>query len=375
MASSPRVGVLAVASASPEHRTTQADAKLFARSFFTGTPDQARHATGTPDEAALERLLAAYDNAGVETRWLGRPLEWLTQRRSLPRKNAAYVEQALLLSQRCASAAIEKSGIARSELGAIVFASSTGISTPSLDARLVQTLDLPRDIARVPLWGLGCAGGGAGLARARALAIGLDKPVLLIACELCSLTFVHGDRRSANVIAVALFGDGAAATVVAPEPWWQPERGPELLANFSRLLDDSEALMGWDVEDEGLRVRFSPAIPDVVLELGVQLFEDAAALIDRKAADFRHLLFHPGGRRVLDVYEKMLGLDAESGAGPDSGRLRHSRAVLREHGNMSSPTVLFVLERFLADTPASGEPGLLLSLGPGFCAEGVVFRW
>jgi alkylresorcinol/alkylpyrone synthase len=364
MGGTPRVGVLAVASASPEHRTTQADAKQFARSFFTGAPEDG---SSTPDPAGLERLLAAYDNAGVETRWLGRPLEWLTQRRSLPRKNAAYVEQALLLSERCASAAIEQSGVARSDFGAIVFASSTGISTPSLDAKLVQTLDLPRDIARVPLWGLGCAGGGAGLARARALALGLDKPVLLIACELCSLTFVHGDRRSANVIAVALFGDGAAATVVAPEPWWQPARGPELLANFSRLLDDSEALMGWDLEDEGLRVRFSPAIPDVVLELGVQLFEDAAALIDRKAADFRHLLFHPGGRRVLDVYEQVLGLDP--------GRLRHSRAVLSEHGNMSSPTVLFVLERFLADTPASGEPGLLLSLGPGFCAEGVVFRW
>jgi alkylresorcinol/alkylpyrone synthase len=359
MAITSRVGVLAVASASPEHRTPQAEAKQFARSFFTS-------AAGT-DEPALERLLAAYDNTGVETRWLGRPLDWLTQRRTLPSKNAAYVEQALLLSRRCANAAIERSGVARSEFGAIVFASSTGISTPSLDAQLVQTLDLPRDIARVPLWGLGCAGGGAGLARARALALGLDKPVLLIACELCSLTFVHGDRRSANVIAVALFGDGAAAAVVAPEPWWQAERGPELLADYSRLLDASEALMGWDLEDEGLRVRFSPAIPDVVFELGPQLFEDAAARIGLDASDFAHLLFHPGGRRVLDVYEQVLGLE------PD--RIRHSREVLRDYGNMSSPTVLFVLERFLADTPARGEPGLLLSLGPGFCAEGVVFRW
>ena len=169
------------------------------------------------------------------------------------------------------------------------------------------------------------------------------------------------------MIAVALFGDGAAAVVVAPEPWWHAERGPELLANVSRLLDDSEALMGWDLEDQGLRVRFSPAIPDVVIEMGAGMIEDAAALIGRRASDFRHLLFHPGGRRVLDAYEQVLGLDET--------RLRHSRAVLREHGNMSSPTVLFVLERFLADTPASGEPGLLLSLGPGFCAEGVVFRW
>lgn len=363
MAGSSRVGVLAVATAWPEHRTTQAEAKQFARSFFVDRP-QAAH---VPDDAALERLFAAYDNAGVHTRSLGRPLSWLAQPHTLPRKNEAYVEQALWLSRRCASAAIDRAKLAPSEFGAIVFASTTGISTPSLDAKLVQMLDLPRNIARAPLWGLGCAGGGAGLARARALSLGLGKPVLLIACELCSLTFVHGDRSSANVIAVALFGDGAAATVVAPEPWWQEDRGPELLADYSRLLDDSEALMGWDLEEQGLRVRFSPLIPDVVVEMGARMFEDAAALIGKRAADFRHLLFHPGGRRVLDAYEQVLGLEPT--------RLRHSRAVLREHGNMSSPTVLFVLEKFLADTPPAGEPGLLLSLGPGFCAEGVVFRW
>lgn len=315
----------------------------------------------------MERLFGAYDNAGVETRWFSRPLSWLEEPHSLAHKNAAYVDQALLLSQRCASEAIERAGIARSDIGTIVFSTTTGIATPSLDAKLVQMLDLRRDIVRVPMWGLGCAGGGAGLARAHALALARGEPALLIACELCSLTFVHGDRSRANVIAVALFGDGAAATVVAPEPWWHAERGPELLAGYSRLIDDSEALMGWEVEDDGLRVRFSPHIPEVVIEFGARMFEDAAALIDGHAADFRHLVFHPGGRRVLDAYEQVLGLDPT--------RLRHSRAVLREFGNMSSPTVLFVLERVLADTPASGELGLLFSLGPGFCAEGVVFRW
>lgn len=356
----PRTGVLAVASATPEHRLAQAQAKQFARSFFGDS-------VVGHDGHSVERLLAAFDTAGVETRSLGRPLSWIGEAHEFPHKNAAYVEQALLLSRRCAEAAIERAGVERAELGAIIFATSTGIATPSLDARLVQDLGLARDIARVPLWGLGCAGGGVALARARALANGLGKPVLAIACELCSLTFVHGDRRPSNVIAVALFGDGAAAAVVAPEPWWQPGRGPELLADVSRLYDDSEALMGWDVEAGGLRVRFSPAIPDFVLEHGHELFDHAAAKVGLAPADFRHLLFHPGGRRVLEVYDQVLGLEPE--------RLRHSRAVLREHGNMSSPTVLFVLERFLADTPACGAPGLLLSLGPGFCAEGVVFRW
>ncbi|PRQ02320.1 Alpha-pyrone synthesis polyketide synthase-like Pks11 [Enhygromyxa salina] len=358
-----RTGILAVASASPEHVLTQAQAKQFARGMFT-------EYFADRGEAGVERLLRAYDNAGVETRQLGRPLDWYERSQSFAEKNAAYVEQALAMSHRAAAAALARAGLDPSEVGAIVFASSTGVSTPSLDARLVQELDLRRDVARVPIWGLGCAGGAGGLARARTLALGLGEPVLLIACELCSLTFMHSDRRRANLIAVALFGDGAAAAVVAPEPWWDPAQpaGPELLGGFSRLIDDSEHIMGWDVEDEGLRVRFSPKIPGIVSELGAGLIADAARDVGLEPGALRHLLMHPGGRKVIDAYERALGLEP--------GRLRHARGVLRDHGNMSSPTVLFVLERFLAEEQGPrGEAGLLLGLGPGFCAEGVVLRW
>jgi alkylresorcinol/alkylpyrone synthase len=355
MAESPKVGVLAVACASPAHELPQAQAKQFARSFFVD------------DFEGLEQQLATYDNAGVQTRWLGRPLAWLEQPRSFPEKNQAYCEQALRLAHQAGAAALERAGVERSEVGAIVFASSTGVSTPSLDARLVQTLELPRTIDRLPLWGLGCAGGGAGLARARALALGLGKPVLVIACELCSLTFVHGDRRKANLIAVALFGDGAAAAVVAPAPIWTPGSGPELLAGYARLLDDSEHIMGWDLEPQGLQVRFAPTIPDLVGERGRELVDEAAAAAGLTAEQLRHLVVHPGGRKVLDAWDAALQLEPP--------RLRYAREVLRDHGNMSSPTVLFVLDRFMANTPATGEAGLLLALGPGFCAEGVVFRW
>jgi alkylresorcinol/alkylpyrone synthase len=365
-----RVGIVALATASPEHTLAQAQAKAFARSFFSAD-------FGGGSSPELERLLDIYDNAGVETRQTARPITWLEQPHSFPDKNAIYREQALALSTRAGAAAIERAGIDPRAYGAIVFASSTGIATPSLDARLVQSLGLGRDIERVPLWGLGCAGGGAGLARARALALGLHKPVLVIACELCTLTFVHGDRRKANLVAVALFGDGAAAAVVAPEPHWNPRgnarapQGPELLSGYSQLIDDSEDIMGWDLEPEGLRVRFAPTIPALVSEQAAAMVRDAAAGAGLAAADIRHLVVHPGGRRVLDAWEQALELRS-----PDErGRLRYAREVLRDHGNMSSPTVLFVLDRFLADTPASGEAGLLLALGPGFCAEGVGFRW
>ncbi|KIG17913.1 Chalcone synthase [Enhygromyxa salina] len=352
-----------MASASPAHEITQAQAKDFAKSFFDD------YFSGR-DESVIDRLLGAYDNAGVNARQLARPHAWYQQPHSFPAKNAAYIEQAVPLARRAAEQALARAGLDPTAVGAIVFASSTGVSTPSLDARLVQELGLSRDVARVPLWGLGCAGGSAGLARARALAVGLGKPVLVIACELCSLTFMHGDKRSANLIAVALFGDGAAAAVVAPEPWWDPSdpSGPELLGAYSRLLDDSADIMGWDLEDEGLMVRFSPKIPSLVIQLGAQLLAEAAGLIGLGPKQLQHLVFHPGGSKVLDAFEQALALEP--------ARLRHARAVLRDHGNMSSPTVLFVLERFLADAQTRcDQPGLLLGLGPGFCAEGVLFRW
>lgn len=357
-----RVGLLGIATASPSCELPQAEAKAFAASFFAGGADGAR-------QARLTRLLDSYDNAGIERRQIAEPLSWLGEARSFADKNDAYVRHALELSRRAGAQAIAAAGIDPEAIGAIVFASSTGIATPSLDARLVQSLGLPRTALRVPLWGLGCAGGGAGLARAATLAAGLERPVLVIACELCSLTFVHGDRRDANLIAVALFGDGAAACVVAPEPTWRPSdpRGPELLRPYARLIDDSEDVMGWDLEPEGLRVRFAPTIPGIVSELARGMLREAAADIERAPEDLRHLIFHPGGRKVLDAYAQTLDLAP--------ARLEHARAVLRDHGNMSSPTALFVLERFLASTPATGEHGLVLALGPGFCAEGISFRW
>lgn len=366
-----RVGILGVATASPEHEVSQAQAKAFARSFFVDGEGPGHERQDSP---ALARALSSFDNAGIATRQIAQPIAWLQARHDFPTKNAAYLEAARELSRRAGAEALRRAGVEPREIGAVVFASSTGIATPSLDARLVQDLDLPRSCARVPLWGLGCAGGGAGVGRAMALARGLGKPVLVVACELCTLTFVHGDRRKANLIAVALFGDGAAATVVAPEPWWTPARGPELLSPYARLLDDTEDVMGWDLEGEGLRVRFSPVIPALTREHAQAMAREAAATAGLAPEDLRHFVVHPGGRKVLEAYRGAL-TPAAAEPGAEDDPLRHAAAVLRDHGNMSSPTVLFVLERFLDATPASGEAGLLLALGPGFCAEGAVLRW
>jgi alkylresorcinol/alkylpyrone synthase len=241
-----------------------------------------------------------------------------------------------------------------------VFVSSTGIATPSLDATLVQQLELPRTIVRVPLWGLGCAGGAAGLARAAALCRGLGQPVLLVAVEVCSATFVAADLSKSNLIATALFGDGAAAAVIAPHG-----DGPELLGGYARLLDDSQDVMGWNVRDDGLQVRFARSIPQIVRELAPSFVREAAAAVGVSSDAIEHFVLHPGGAKVLEAYAAALALP------PD--RLAVSREVLRMYGNMSSPTALFVLDAFVR-APHRAGLGIVIGLGPGFCAESVVLR-
>lgn len=342
--------VVGVATAVPEHVVDTTMATDFARSFFA------------EDLPELERLLRAFGNTGIERRHLACPPGWYGEPHSFAEKNACYREHALGLSERAARTAIERAGIDPLSLGTILFVSTTGLSTPSLDSRLVERLGLSRGIGRVPVWGLGCAGGAAGLARAAALVKGTGKPALLVSVELCSTTFMYGDRSKSNLIATALFSDGAAAAVVSPEG-----EGPQLLASHSYLLEDSEDVMGWKVEDEGLRVVFSRSIPKIVRDVAPRVLTEAAAEAGLRPEALRHFVFHPGGAKVLDAYAEALGVDPE--------RLEHARAVLRDYGNISSPTVLFVLERFLEREPAREEAGLLMALGPGFSAESVVFRW
>lgn len=339
-----------MATAVPGYALPQAELRSFAERFFAD------------DFPSLPRLLRVFDNAAIEQRQLVRPQPWYELPRGFPEKNAVYVEEALALAEHAAAQAIERAGVRRQELGAIVFVSSTGVATPSLDSVLVQRLGLSRAIARLPLWGLGCAGGAAGIARAAALARGLERAVLLVAVETCSVTFVHEDRSRSNLVATALFGDGAAAAVIGGGG-----DGPAVLGGFSHLVDDSADVMGWTLRETGLQVRFARSIPGIVREHVPRVVEAALAEYGIERGAVRDWVMHPGGAKVLAAYEDALGLKGDE--------LQHARAVLREHGNMSSPTVMFVLERWLQATSASESPAVLMSLGPGFCAEGAVLRW
>ncbi len=353
------VPILGIGTAVPGHTLEQSRAKEFARGLFS------------KDFPALEKLLGVFSNTQIERRQLAQPASWYAEPHDFPEKNAIYVETALALSRQAAQQALAEAAIDPKSLGAIVFASSTGISTPSLDARLIQDLGMRTEVARLPLWGLGCAGGGAGLARAADMARGLGAPVLLVCVEVCSVTFVYEDRRKANLVATALFGDGAAAVVVGA-PASTTRRGdetrPVIMQGISQLLRDTEQVMGWDLCATGLKVRFSPEIPQIVRRLGPSLVAQArrVAKLDPRER-FEHWVVHPGGAKVLEAYQESLQLE--------DGALDSARSTLREHGNMSSPTVIFVLKEHLRRTEASGKNGVILGLGPGFCAEGVTFRW
>jgi alkylresorcinol/alkylpyrone synthase len=341
--------ISAVATALPPHVLAQSDAKAFARAFFRD------------DFADIDRLLSAFDHAGIERRHIARPIEWYGEPHTFPEKNAVYRETALEIGYEAARNALDAAGVAPGDVGAILFVSTTGISTPSLDSRLALRLGLPSSVARLPIWGLGCAGGAAGLARAAAMTQSLQRPALLVSVEVCSTTFVFGDRSKSNLIATGLFGDGAAAVVLEPGG-----DGPEVVCGNGHLLPDSEDVMGWRLDVDGLRVVFSRSIPQIVSETAAGIVRDTEARAGLSAGSIRRFVLHPGGTKVLAAYAETLGLDEES--------LRHSRAVLRECGNMSSPSVLFVLERFLEDRPPAGEPALVMGLGPGFAAESVVLR-
>lgn len=343
------VRVRSVATAVPPHRLPQSELAEFARRFFGGHPQ-------------LDKLLQSFSNAGIDERQLARPVSWYEEQHSFADKNEVYREVALSLSERAGREAIEQAGIAPTEVGAIVFVSSTGISTPSLDAPLAQALGLSPQVMRVPVWGLGCAGGGAGLARASALCAAIDEPVLLVCVEICTVTFVQDDHRKSNVIATALFGDGAAAAVVAPGDG----EGPRVLGGHSHLIPESEWVMGWDLRSTGLAVRFSPEIPKITYRTAPLVLREVTERFGLPEPP-QQLVLHPGGPKVIDAYETALSLPA--------GSLAPEREILRRHGNMSGPTVLFVLNEVLASPPDPGTHALVLGLGPGFCAEGAVLRF
>jgi alkylresorcinol/alkylpyrone synthase len=334
--------LLALATAVPPHVLHQSEAKALARRIFATRG------------AELERLLPVFDNAGIQTRHFCLLAEQYLERQSWKARNQIYVEHALELICAASETALARAGLAASDVGAVVTVSTTGLATPSLDALLLERLGLPCDTVRLPIFGLGCAGGVLGMARAAALACALPaRPVLFAVVELCALTFRLADVSSSNIVAAALFGDGAAAGVVALDG-----AGAVIAGAGEHTWRASLDVMGWRIEDDGFGVLFSRDIPALIRERYRSVLSGFLDGCGLQLDDIAGFAMHPGGSKVLLALGDALDLPPAA--------LDDSREVLRSHGNMSSATVLFVLERMLA----RGVGGRILAsaLGPGFTA-------
>jgi alkylresorcinol/alkylpyrone synthase len=351
----------AVATALPPHRYTQAEVQHAATRMLV------------PGLAAEDhRLLAVFESSGIEHRHFCMPLDWYEEARGFAETNRRYVACGLELAAAATRKVLERAGLTPADVDHIVLVSTTGLATPSLDARLVNVLPFSPHVRRTPVWGLGCAGGAAGLARAADLARGEPGArVLLVALELCSLTFQHGDLDRRNVVAASLFADGAAAALIAgpaarPAPG-APSPAIQIAASHSMLWRDTLDVMGWDVDGDGLHVIFSRDIPSIVRERFQPNLVSFLGGRGLAPAELDHLLAHPGGPRVLAAYAEAMGWPAD--------RFARSREVLRDCGNMSSPTCLFVMERALAAGDlAPGQRAAVAALGPGFASELVLLE-
>src|SRR6266853_1686451 len=338
--------LLAAATAVPPYTLDQNDVIERVKLLFGRSPD-------------LDRLLPVFLNTGIHRRYSCVPIEWYERAHGWPERNRIYLDSALDLLEAATRQVLCRTGRHKRDIDSIVVVSTTGIATPSLDALLVERMGLRRTVRRLPIFGLGCAGGVIGLARAASqAAVAPGETVLFLVVELCALSFRRDDWSKSNIVATALFGDGAAGALLSTDG-----TGPAIVAAGEHTWPGSLDVMGWDIADDGLSAIFSREIPQLV---ATQLHDVASDFLARHGlalGDIDLFVCHPGGAKVVAALEHAFGLG--------QGALVEAWSVLRDYGNMSATTVLFVLDRMLAAARATGERwerALMNALGPGFTA-------
>ena len=314
-----------------------------------------------------ELLTRLHSRAGVGYRNLAYSIPDYQHFDTWGKSNHAWIESAEELGKKAIDGALERAGLTRCDLDALFVVSITGVASPSLDARLINTMALRTDIKRTPIFGLGCVGGAAGLTRAADYVKAYPTQIaVLLAVEICSLTLQRDDVSTPNLISAGLFGDGAAAVIVVGAQ--RPSAGPAILGTRSIFYPGSEEIMGWDISEKGFRIVLSPKLPELIQQrLGVDL-DCFLAAFGLSRADIGNWVIHTGGPKILEAVERALGLSDRD--------LKLSWESLRRHGNISSASVLLVLEETMTSCrPEPGTLGLLAAMGPGFSCELILIRW
>jgi alkylresorcinol/alkylpyrone synthase len=345
----PNAALISLATAVPPHTFLQKDVLAAAWDVFG------------PRFPQFETLSSIFSNTGIIKRHGVKPFDWYLQPRGWPERTAAFLAGAEALFVDVAQKALASAQLSGSEIDTVVTVCSTGIATPSLEARVAGRMGFRSDVMRVPVFGLGCAGGVSGLAIAARLAQARPGTnVLLVAVELCSLALRHDELTKANIVAISLFGDGAAAVILRAGDGG----ATQIESSGEHLWPDTLRIMGWNVDPEGFGVVFQRTIPNFVIENLNPAMVQILAGMQLTLADIDRFICHPGGARVIGALETALALH--------QGTLDGERQIIADYGNMSAPTVLFVLEQARAEgLPARS---LLTALGPGFTASCVALR-
>ena len=320
-----------------------------------------------PSFPQVERMMAAFDNTEIKTRNFCKPLNYYSDQHTFQEQNEDYIRISLEYSVKAIQACISDAQLKKEEITDIIFISTTGLSTPSLDALIINEMKLSTNISRTPIFGLGCAGGVAGFSKASILAkANTDAVVLLVSVELCSLTFLRNDYSKSNFIGSSLFADGVAACIITGDNHvTKTKKSITFLATQSKLYYDTLDVMGWEFHDKGFKVLFSQDIPTIISK---NIYNDVSSFLGKhqlKLSDIKNFIFHPGGKKVLTAYEEALAVEGDF--------LKNTREVMNDNGNMSSPTVLYVLERFFSQGFENGY-GLMTAMGPGFSSEMILLQ-
>lgn len=341
--------ILSLSVALPPHTLSQHEAVAVARELLSA---------GFP---SFDRLAQVFVTAGIRRRYLAKPVDWYRTPHDWPARNQAFLEVAVDLFEEAATRALDEAGLDAAAVDTIVTVSSTGIATPTLEAHAMRRMGFRENVVRVPIFGLGCAGGVSGLALAAKLArASPGSTVLLVVVELCSLAFRTTELSKADIVSTALFGDGAAASVLRSGS----EGFAYVAGSAERTWSDTLDIMGWRIDPDGLGVIFNRAIPDFVHRHLRAAMDAMLAEQNLTPRDIDRFICHPGGARVIEAIEQAFLLAA--------GTLHEEREVLADYGNMSAPTALFVLDR----VRRTGLPPLsvITALGPGFTASTVTLR-
>ncbi|MEY2195856.1 type III polyketide synthase [Neobacillus sp. BF23-41] len=358
--------IISVAEVTPPFEVNQNQALEFARELFSDSFKD------------IERLLRAFQNGQIEKRHFVKNLDWFKEEHTFEEKNSAYIESAVTLGKEAIEKCLNNKdylnrNINYQEIDIIFFISTTGMATPSIEARIMNLLPFNSHTKRVPIWGLGCAGGAAGLSRAYEYCLAFPKAkALVLSVELCSLTFQRNDLSKSNLIGTSLFADGVACALVCGDDSYfsdfrKKPTSPSIIATQSTLMPNSLDVMGWAIRSTGMFVVFSRDIPQIIADW---LKPNVSGFLSEHQINLEQIdyfIAHPGGKKVIDAYVKSLEL-------PPS-MTDVSLEVLKQFGNMSSTTIFYVLKRYMEMDIPQDALGLGTALGPGFSSELLLFRW